>query len=189
MAVEAVPGGYSAVYDVLRALENAGRVRRGLFVGGLGAAQFALPTALDLLRSLREPADDPLVATLAATDSANPYGGIIKWPAAPPDAGRGPTRSVGTSVILVDGDLTAWLSRGDRQLLVWLPDQDPERGRALRALSRELARLAEEGAGRQGLLIADINGLPARDHVVAPFLVEAGFTPGAMGMARARPRR
>ncbi len=189
MAVEAVPGGYSAVYDVLRALEDAGRVRRGLFVGGLGAAQFALPTALDLLRSLREPQDEPLVATLASTDSANPYGGIIKWPAAPPEAGRGPTRSVGTSVILVDGDLTAWLSRGDRQLLVWLPDQEPERGRALRALSLELARLAEEGAGRQGLLIAEINGLPARDHVLAPFLVDAGFTPGAMGMARARPRR
>ena len=41
----------------------------------------------------------------------------------------------------------------------------------------------------KGLLIAEVNGLPARDHVVAPFLVEAGFTPGAMGLARARPRR
>ena len=35
------PGGFSAVYPVLRALEEAGRIRRGYFVAGLGGLQFA----------------------------------------------------------------------------------------------------------------------------------------------------
>jgi ATP-dependent Lhr-like helicase len=39
---EAVAGGFSAVYDVLKAMEDAGRIRRGYFVGGVGATQFAL---------------------------------------------------------------------------------------------------------------------------------------------------
>ena len=42
------------VYPVLRALEEAGRIRRGYFVDGLGAAQFALPGAIDRLRPVRE---------------------------------------------------------------------------------------------------------------------------------------
>jgi ATP-dependent helicase Lhr and Lhr-like helicase len=188
MAVEAIPGGYSAVYDVLRAMEDGGRVRRGLFVGGLGAAQFALPAAIDLLRSLRDPAEAPLVVTLASTDPSNPYGGILRWPAAPPEAGRGPTRSVGTRVVFVDGELVAWLSRGDRQLLVWLPEDEPQRSRALASLASELARLADETAGRQGLLIGDVNGQPVSAHLLAPFLADAGFSRGAMGMARMRTR-
>jgi ATP-dependent Lhr-like helicase len=188
MAVESVPGGYSAVYDVLRAMEDAGRVRRGLFVDGLGAAQFALPAALDLLRSVREPEESPIVATLASTDPANPYGGILKWPAAP-DGGRGATRSLGTRVIVVDGELTAWLSRGDRQMLVWLPDDEPGRSRAARAAASELARLADESYGRQGLLVGDVNGRPIAEHPLAAHLADAGFVTGAMGMAKARRKR
>jgi ATP-dependent helicase Lhr and Lhr-like helicase len=188
MNVEAIPGGYSAVYDVLRALEDAGRLRRGLFVGGLGAAQFALPPAIDLLRTLREPQETPMTVALASADPANPYGGILRWPDAPDGAGRGPTRSVGTRVVLVDGELTGWLSRGDRQLLVWLPEDEPRRTHALRGTAMELARIAEEAAGRQGLLIADVNGRPVDAHPIAAFLAEAGFSRGALGMARARSR-
>ena len=62
-------------------MEENGRIRRGYFVAGLGATQFALPGALDLLRSLRDAPDDPEVAVLAATDPANPYGATLKWPA------------------------------------------------------------------------------------------------------------
>jgi ATP-dependent Lhr-like helicase len=166
-------------------MEDGGRVRRGLFVEGLGAAQFALPAALDLLRSAREPEESPVVATLASTDPANPYGGILKWPAAP-DGGRGATRSVGTRVVLVDGDLAAWLSRGDRQMLVWLPEDEPRRSRAARAVASELARLADESYGRQGLLVGEVNGGPIADHPLATYLADAGFVTGAMGMAKAR---
>ena len=54
VAAEAVSGGFTAVYDVLKAMEDTGRVRRGYFVAGLGAAQFAMPAALDLLRAMRD---------------------------------------------------------------------------------------------------------------------------------------
>ncbi|MGH8967947.1 MAG: Lhr family helicase, partial [Actinomycetes bacterium] len=53
VAAERTPGGFSAVYPVLRAFEETGRCRRGYFVEGLGAAQFALPGAVERLRALR----------------------------------------------------------------------------------------------------------------------------------------
>src|SRR4030095_16531890 len=77
---ENLPGGFSAVYQVLKAMEDAGRVRRGYFVAGLGGAQFALPAALDRLRSMREPGETLQTVIVAATDPANPYGATLKWP-------------------------------------------------------------------------------------------------------------
>ncbi len=76
-AAEGITGGFSAVYDVLKALEDAGRIRRGYFASGVGATQFALPAALDLLRSLKDQPEEPEVVLLAATDPANPYGTIL----------------------------------------------------------------------------------------------------------------
>ncbi len=125
---EGLPGGFTAIHDVFRTLEESGRIRRGYFVSGVGAMQFAAPAAVDLLRALRTPPEAPEVAVLAATDPANPYGALVKWPESPDGApGRGPTRSVGARVVLVDGHLTAWIARGMRALLVWLPEHDPER--------------------------------------------------------------
>src|SRR5207245_7295231 len=66
---EGHPGGFAGVYPVLRNMEEAGRVRRGYFVAGLGGAQFALPGAVDRLRA----ASAPVPIVLAATDPANPY--------------------------------------------------------------------------------------------------------------------
>ena len=51
---EGAEGGFAGVYPVLKALEERGQVRRGYFVAGLGAAQFALPGAVDRLRAERE---------------------------------------------------------------------------------------------------------------------------------------
>ena len=51
---ENVVGGFASVYPVLRAMEESGRARRGYFVDGLGAAQFALPGAVDRLRAARD---------------------------------------------------------------------------------------------------------------------------------------
>ncbi len=68
VAAERIPGGFSTVYPVLRAMEDAGRTRRGYFVEGLGAAQFAIPGAVDRMRSLAQPPSappDPLAAALS----------------------------------------------------------------------------------------------------------------------------
>jgi ATP-dependent Lhr-like helicase len=187
-------------------MEENGRIRRGYFVAGLGATQFALPGALDLLRSLRDAPDDPEVAVLAATDPANPYGAALAWPRKKPqipqsslskdvsadsadsavfsgDAGRGPTRSVGATVILVNGALAAYLLRGDRQLLVFLPDAEPDRSRTGRAVARVLIDRARTGGDSpRGMLIEEIDGAPPGRHPMAPLLEEAGFSAGAMGL-------
>ena len=86
VAAESLPGGFGIVYPVLKAMEEAGRIRRGYFVAGLGATQFALPGALDLLRSFRPGAPDAdgqerEMLALAAADPANPYGATLPWPA------------------------------------------------------------------------------------------------------------
>ena len=184
-AAEGISGGFGAVYDVLKALEDAGRVRRGYFVG-VGATQFALPPALELLRTLRDAPDEPETLVLAATDPANPYGTTLKWIGdAKAEAGRAPTRSVGALVVLVNGALAAYLPRGGRQATVYLPDDEPGRSTVARALAGALARLARDEQ-RGGLLVGEINGLPPAEHPLAPFLVEAGFNPSAMGFQMRR---
>ena len=151
VAAETIPGGFGVVYPVLRAMEDAGRIRRGYFVAGLGATQFALPAALDRLRSLRVPEEEGSIVALAASDPANPYGAALSWLPAPA-AGRGPTRTVGAIVILMDGALVAHLARGDRSLLTWLPEAEPARSKAARGIARVLigrARSASPDARRR----------------------------------------
>jgi ATP-dependent Lhr-like helicase len=190
---ESIPGGFGVCYPILKAMEEAGRLRRGYFIAGLGATQFALPGALDLLRSLKDNSEQPEVVVMAATDPANPYGAALKWnPAGHSEdvkAGRGPTRTVGATVILVDGSLVAYLARGDRQLLTWLPDSEPQRTHAARAIAETLITRARAGGETpRGMLIEEIDGAVPAQHPLAPFLAEAGFLSGALGFQASRER-
>jgi ATP-dependent Lhr-like helicase len=201
VAQENLPGGFSAVYDVLRALEESGRIRRGYFVAGLGAVQFALPAAVDLLRSLRNsPSPErPEMVALAATDPASPYGSILRWPdgaegAAVDDAApRSLTRSVGPVVILRNGELVAYLRRNNPNISVFLPPDEPERSNTARDLAMFLAvhgheeMRKREGDHRGGLLISSINGAAAHLHPMARDLQAAGFIAGALGFNLRRP--
>ena len=201
VAAENVPGGFSAVYDVLKALEESGRIRRGYFVGGLGATQFALPAAVDLLRQLRTepPAEKPEFVQLAATDPANPYGSVLRWPDLPvmdEDSESAPrilTRAVYAEVILRNGQLVAWLRRGNPNLLVFLPAEEPERSQVASGLAHFLCtrgqtRMRNSESDRMrpgshdGVLITTINGQPVAAHFMARFLMDAGFHPGPLGM-------
>ena len=187
-ASEGLAGGFGSVYEVLKALEDAGRVRRGYFVGGVAANQFALPPALELLRSLRETPESAESLVLAATDPANPYGVTLKWPdlrTGEQSSGRGPTRTVGALVILVNGGLAAYVPRGGRQIVTWLPEDEPARSTIARALAEALAGLARDEA-RGGLLVSELDGEPPATHPLTPFLVEAGFYPSAMGLQMRR---
>jgi len=189
VAAESIAGGFSAVYQVLKAMEDAGRIRRGYFVAGLGAAQFAMPAALDLLRSMRDAPEDTRTVVMAATDPANPYGTLVKWPdVAPqsttdgPGSGRGPTRGAGALVVLVDGRAAAYLRRGERELLLFLPESEPLRSRVGREVARLLLHLAATREGRRGMLLAEIDGAPATAHPAARLFVEEGFAATAMGI-------
>jgi ATP-dependent helicase Lhr and Lhr-like helicase len=192
-ASENLPGGFSAIYDVLKALEESGRIRRGYFVAGLGATQFALPAAVDLLRSLRAGSslEKPEMVTLAATDPANLYGSVLPWPvqdeAAAEGAPRQLTRSVGASVVMRNGELVAYLRRTQPNLQVFLPADEPERSSTARDLSVFLAALAQQDMERRedqrgGMLISTINGQPAALHFLSPFLQDAGFHLAPLGL-------
>jgi ATP-dependent Lhr-like helicase len=193
VAAENVPGGFSAVYDVLKAMENSGRIRRGYFVGGLGATQFALPAAVDLLRQLRTvpPEEKPEFVQLAATDPANPYGSVLRWPNLPvmdEDSESAPrilTRAVYAEVILRNGELVAWLKHGNPNLLVFLPAEEPERSQTAAGLAHFLCRRGQErmrASNHEGVLITTINGQPVAAHPMARFLMDAGFHAGPLGM-------
>ena len=188
MGLENIIGGFSAVYGVLKALEESGRVRRGYFVAGMGGAQFALPSAIDLLRSLRadrEP-EKPEMLSLAATDPANLYGSVLRWPASMEKENVEPTtrmlaRAVGARVILRNGELVGYMRRNNANLTAFLPPDEPARSHTARDLANFLAELGQqhlrgEGSARTaGMLIATVNDLRVDDHFLARFLFDAGF--------------
>ena len=184
---EGIEGGFSSIYGVLKAMEESSQVRRGYFVEGLGATQFAVLGAEERLRALREDALDrkprPPVLLLAATDPANPYGAALPWP---DRAGAHPQRSAGAQVLLFDGALLALLSRGDKALTTYLPEKDPERSIALDALADSLASLIEDKE-RRAVLLERIDGLAASDSPLAPAFEARGFTAGQKGLFKRRP--
>jgi ATP-dependent Lhr-like helicase len=167
---EGTPGGFAAVYPVLKLMEETGAVRRGYFVAGLGAAQFAHPGAVDRIRTLREGgvADDEVV-TLAAADPAQPYGAALAWPET---AGR-PSRSAGAYVVLANGEPTAFLERGAKTLVTF--GADPGRW------ADALAELVKDGRVRR-IELRQIDGTAAGDHPAAALLREVGFVDGYRGL-------
>ena len=153
---EGAQGGFAGVYPVLKLLEERGQVRRGYFVDGLGAAQFAQPGAVDRLRAAGqgadrdddgvhhermpwepapEPGQEPDAWALAATDPAQPYGAALGWP----ETVGHPARAVGAYVVLVDGHACAYLEKGGRSLLTFPAAADHPRW---------VQALAASGAGR-----------------------------------------
>jgi ATP-dependent Lhr-like helicase len=182
---EGIEGGFSAVYDVLKAMEEAGRVRRGYFVAERGATQFALPGADDRLRGQRAAEDPEEAWVLCAADPANPYGAALPWPERD---GVRPQRAAGARVVLHAGALVGWLGRAEDSLLTFLPEHEPARTHAARALGRALASLVQSGA-RRALSIATIDGAPAREHPIADALVLAGFTARGDGSLQRRSDR
>ncbi|HVP63427.1 MAG TPA: crosslink repair DNA glycosylase YcaQ family protein [candidate division Zixibacteria bacterium] len=189
---ENIIGGYTSIYPALRTMEDSGWVRRGMFVAGMGAAQFATPAAVDMLRSLRTKPDQPETVHLAAADPANPYGALLPWPRLD-DAttgAHGMARVTSASVVLINGSLAAFLRRKNPSLRVWLPEDEPDRTRYARALARRLAQVAlERQTLRTGLLIGEINEQPAVNHFLAPFLEESGFVETALGFQMRRQAR
>ncbi|MEO6987458.1 MAG: DEAD/DEAH box helicase, partial [Aquihabitans sp.] len=196
---EGLEGGFAGVYPVLKALEERGEVRRGYFVAGLGAAQFALPGAVDRLRSARDPrrgdalggrdgrggkpVDD--VVVLAATDPAQPYGASLPWPSS--EAGR-PARVAGGLVALVDGQAAAFVDRGGRSLVTFPPstsdltdsdvmgDDGPDTRWA-----EGLAAVVRSGR-RRSFEFSRIDGATARESDHADVLRSVGFVDGYRGL-------
>jgi len=195
---EGVPGGFAGVYRVLAAAEDSGRVRRGYFVEGLGAAQFGGSGAVDRLRASgkkaeqqRNPWDVVPVAeldtiVLAAADPANPFGAALPWPTRDDaSAEHRPSRRAGAMVILADGELALFVERGGRTVLTFTDATD-----RLQAAATALARLVvlppdTRGTPRlRGLTVESIDGEPAlrAEHPLAQALLDAGFHTAPKGL-------
>ena len=168
---EGTEGGFAGVYPVLKALEERGEARRGYFVAGLGAAQFALPGAVDRLRADRAPEPDAAPVVLAATDPAQPYGAALAWP---PSPGR-PARTAGAHVVLADGVPLVVLERGGRSLATF------EGAESTDAWIDAVIGLVKDGRLRK-LEIAKVDGVPVRETPWAARLEAAGFTSAYKGM-------
>ena len=174
--LEPMPGGFSAVYGVLRAMEESGKVRRGWFVEALGGAQFASAGAVDRLRELRE-VDGRTVRVLSAIDPANPYGWLLPWPAREDESA--PARRVGgAAVVLVGGEAALYLDRGGRRMLTFPAADDPE---VSLAAARALTEVARRRRGKV-LRIETIDGHSARTSKVAATLRQADFTSDPRGL-------
>ncbi|MCZ3390230.1 MAG: ATP-dependent helicase [Actinomycetia bacterium] len=164
-AAEGVPGGFAATYRVLAAMEDAGRVQRGYFIEGLGAAQFAGSAAVDQLRT-----EDTAqrVHALAGTDPANPYGAALPWPSSP--ASHLPGRKAGATVIIDEAGLALFVERGGRSLLSWcLPGSD-RAGAATAALVS-----AVRSGHRPALHLLKVDGAEIHPSPWRQPLQQAGF--------------
>jgi ATP-dependent Lhr-like helicase len=159
-----LPGGFAAVGDVLRAMEDAGTVRRGYFVESLEGAQFAWPGAIDRLREAPR-GEAQRVDVLPAIDPACAWGSALPWPALRDPSAR-PARRVGATAILVDGELAVWLEPKARRIATGdLPAEAIEL-----ALSIGLPRVAAR-ARRRELLIEAIDGVTAAESPLARVLL------------------
>ncbi|MGW0586753.1 ATP-dependent helicase [Streptosporangium sp. NPDC002607] len=198
VTAERLPGGFAAVYQVLRAFEESGRCRRGYFVEGLGGAQFALPGAVDRMRAMSvsltappsaAPVPDPWssrkpegagesgrrAVVLAATDPANPYGAALPWPAHPGEVSHKPGRKAGSLVVLVDGHLILYVERGGKTLLSFSGDD------RLRPAVDALALAVRDGALGK-LTVERADGTAINDSPLAAALESAGFHPTPRGL-------
>ncbi len=164
---EGYPGGFSALYPVFGHMEETGRIRRGYFVEGLGGSQFALPGAVDRLRSQ---SGDALVV-LAATDPANPYGAVLPWPES---GGVRLARDAGAYVLVMGGKLLGYLDKGRRGLTLF--DADPGR---FGLVSRGIADVASR---YRRMTLDTVNGDPVSASPLAGQLQEWGFATAPRGL-------
>ncbi|MEM8747223.1 MAG: DEAD/DEAH box helicase, partial [Actinomycetota bacterium] len=179
---EGLAGGFTNVYGILKVLEERGQVRRGYFVDGLGAAQFAVPGAVDRLRSARE-TPDPLIhpeavpspIVLASTDPAQPYGAALAWPAT---SGR-PARSVSSLVVLRAGRPLVWFDRRGHHLVIFPGALDDP------SWAEALIDLVKNGRAKS-VEVRKVDGEPLLGDDVPEGLLDllrsVGFTDGYRGL-------
>jgi ATP-dependent Lhr-like helicase len=170
---EGIPGGFSTLYAELGNLELLGTARRGYFVEGLGGAQFALPGAVERLRSL--PAETGSYLVLAATDPAQPYGASLSWPKL--EGGRRPARAPGAHLLMRDGEPLIYVERGGRGILRLGPESGRLEGPALAEAMTALAEAVAEGRLPK-LGIEKVDGEPVIGSGHEEALLAAGFSRG-----------
>ena len=174
---------------MLSAFEEAGRCRRGYFVEGLGAAQFAAPGAVDRLRAQPEPARRRRAGdlVLAATDPANPYGAALPWPAGArrrrAGLARAATAPAARPARWSSSSTASWCSTSSaaaRSLLSFTDDAG-----TLAAAAEALAHAVRDGA-LGSLAVERVDGASALSSPLTEALAASGFraTPRGLRLRR-----
>lgn len=164
---------------VLQKMEMAGEVHRGYFVRGLSGPQFALPRAVERLRTTAtSPVQDtpPNTSTyvlLPALDPANPWGMLFPLPVRGGTAGVRPVRSPDTAMVLRDGEPVLLWQAGSRRLMPLEPLGEGDWPGALAALAKPTGRDRP-----RRVAIRWWGGEPVTESPAAPALEAAGFEKG-----------
>lgn len=175
---EDIPGGFSALYPVLKRMEEHGTLVRGMFVTGFGAAQFAPRDTVDALRDAGTSHSQSATA-LDATDPANLTGTAIPWPAS---TGR-PSRRANTLIVLVQGTPVLYAAPRTHHLLAFDQDEAMLRPACAELVYTLQRRMTLAGPASGGITFADLNGEPlTRRGDATRILHAAGFTPCPQGM-------
>ena len=169
---EGIPGGFAGMYGEFSNLETLGTARRGYFVEGLGGAQFALPAAIERLRSLRSD-EEAGARVLAVTDPANAYGATLPWPKRDDDSARRPARVPGAFVVTLDAEPVLYLERGGKGLVAL---RDPDEA-WLRPALEALADAVRRGRVPR-LAVERFDGEPVVGSEAGALLIELGFRQG-----------
>ena len=178
---EGIEGGFHGIYPVLSMMEERGQVRRGYFIAGMGAAQFALPGAVDRLRSYDSidrstgVAGPGVVSVLSAVDPAQPYGASVPWPTIESTASK-PMRVAGALVMLLDGNPLVYLDRRGTSVVTF----GSRNGQF--DWPSALTNIVKSGR-RKSLSIERIDGVAAPSSPHADALRSVGFTDGYKGLA------
>jgi ATP-dependent Lhr-like helicase len=180
---EGIAGGFSSIYEVLKAMEDNGSVRRGYFVEGLGAAQFVQPGFEERLRGERTVGAEQRALLLASSDPASPFGLSLPWPS----ANARPMRASGANVVIgADGRALAWIARRERSVLTFFREPELECAEDGRLVATTLQRAVECGE-RRAYLVKRIDGKDGEDAartVLGRALIAEGFQATARGLLK-----
>ena len=187
-----VPGGLSMLYPVLKAMEEAGDLARGMFVEGMGPAQFAQRETVEALRAFAQPTDASAPASLVALPADDPaclFGAGIPWPDVAWDAAgeapaadsalvaARPSRREGALVVVADGAPVLWAAPRLKSLLAFSADEKLLEAAVAALVASVRAALKREGApaARRKIVVEHFNGRDVLATPAASWLQDAGL--------------
>ena len=187
-----VPGGLSMLYPVLKAMEEAGDLARGMFVEGMGPAQFAQRETVEALRAFAQPADASAPASLVALPADDPaclFGVGIPWPEVAWEAvgeapavdsalvAARPARREGALVVIADGSPVLWAAPRLKSLLAFSADEKLLEAAVAALVASVSAALKREGApaARRKIVVEHFNGRDVLATPAASWLQSAGL--------------
>lgn len=187
-----VPGGLTTLYPVLKAMEDAGDLARGMFVEDMGPAQFAQRETVETLRAFAQPADASAPVSLVALPADDPaclFGAGISWPdvawGAAGDApavdsavvAARPSRREGVMVVIADGVPVLWAAPRLKSLLAFSDDEKLLEAAVAALVASVRAALKREGASaaRRKIVVEHFNGRDVLATPAASWLQDAGL--------------